>query len=102
MSGAKSRRRQRELGRQRDTRQRRAHATQQAQAHAAAKKAHQREGRHRIEAICLFVLAGIIAITHGFEHAGTIQLFNQGLEDLLLGFPMALLLTILGFVRLGT
>ena len=95
-------RRRRELERHRGKRRQRARETQAAQVRAAAVKARQRQKRHRIEAAALFALAAIIAITHFFEHAGTLQIASQGLEDLLLGYPMAAVLAIFGAIRLGT
>lgn len=102
MSKGKQRRRQRELERQRATRGRRAHETQRAQAEAAARTNLQRRRQHKIQGALLITLGAVIAVLHVFEHAGTVALMSQGLEDLLLGFPMAALLTLLGLIRLGT
>jgi di/tricarboxylate transporter len=50
----------------------------------------------------LVSLAIVIAVAHLFEHSGSLVLMSQGLEDLLIGFPTAALLAIIGLVRLGT
>ena len=98
----RSAKRRRELERQREKRRQLARETQAAQARAAAVKDRRQRTRHQIQAAALFALAAVIAVTHFFEHAGTIQIASQGLEDLLLGFPMAAVLALLGAIRLGT
>lgn len=61
----------------------------------------QRDRRHR-KAYALWIAAVVVAVSHVFEHTGTIQLMSSGLEDLLLGWPMAAVLAIIGGVVYGT
>ncbi|NUP30390.1 MAG: hypothetical protein HOV66_18715 [Streptomycetaceae bacterium] len=51
---------------------------------------------HRTFAIALFCLAVAIAVSHVLEHAGAFQLMSPGWQDLLLGYPTAGLLAIIG------
>jgi di/tricarboxylate transporter len=95
-------RRRHELERQREARRRSARETQAAQARATARRDLQRRTRHRVEGAVLVSLAIVIAVAHLFEHSGSLVLMSQGLEDLLIGFPTAALLAIIGLVRLGT
>jgi len=48
--------------------------------------------------ILLLVLAAVLVPTHLAEHAGAFDPLPGNLEDLLLGFPMAGVLGISGFV----
>lgn len=75
-------RRRREVERQREARKRRSHEAQSLQAQAVARKDLQRRKRHRIEAGVLFALGAIIAVTHGFEHAGSLRFVSQNVADL--------------------
>lgn len=45
--------------------------------------------------VCL-VLAPVIFITHVLEHVEVLRLMSPGLEDLLIGYPTAIVLAILG------
>lgn len=79
-----------------------ARETQRRQEIAAAQADwFQRERRHRA-AYALWVVAAVMAVSHVFEHAGTINLMSSGLEDLLLGWPMAGALAIVGGIVYGT
>ena len=102
MAQGKQRRREREVRRQRDTRRRRARSAEQAQAYAAAQKNTTRRRRRRVQGTVLISIAVIMAVLHFFEHAGTVTLMSQRLEDLLIGFPTAGLLAFVGTLRLGT
>ena len=55
-----------------------------------------------MEAFILFGLAILVAVGHIFEHGGAIRLMSPGLQDLLIGYPTAGLLAIMGAIRLGT
>lgn len=91
-----------EVERRRAGRQIDAQETQRQQAMAAARAEWaERERRHRM-AYALWVLAVILAVSHIFEHTGTINLMSSGLEDLLIGWPMAGLLAIVGGIVYGT
>ena len=56
--------------------------------------------RRRAAAWGLIGAGIVIGISHWFEHFGLIRIFSQGVEDLLLGYPMAALLTIFGLMLL--
>lgn len=55
---------------------------------------------HRIVGTLLLLVAVVLVPTHLAEHAGTLDPLPGNLEDLLLGFPMAGVLGISGFVAL--
>lgn len=97
-----SARRRRELARQRDARQQRAHQANLAQQAAAVRADLKQKRRHKIEAGICFGVAVLIAVTHLLEHGGAISIMSQGLQDLLIGYPTAALLALFGFIRLGT
>ena len=97
-----SARRRRELERQKEARQRRAHETQLSQAQAAARATLQEQHRHRMEAFILFGLAILVAVGHVFEHGGAIRLMSPGLQALLVGYPTAGILAVMGAIRFGT
>ena len=97
-----SARRRRELERQKEARQRRAHETQLSQAQAAARATIQEQHRHRMEAFIHFGLAILVAVGHVFEHGGAIRLMSPGLQDLLVGYPTAGILAVMGAIRFGT
>lgn len=91
-----------EVERRRAGRQVDARETQRQQEMAAARVEWvQRERRHRM-AYALWALAVVLAVSHIFEHTGTINLMSSSLEDLLLGWPMAGLVAIAGGIVYGT
>jgi hypothetical protein len=49
----------------------------------------------------LFTAGGVVGISHIMEHAGVFHVFSSGADDLVMGYPMALLLVVFGAVRLG-
>lgn len=57
--------------------------------------------RRRAVALVMFALAAVVASTHVLEHAGALRLFNPGLEDILIGFPTAFGLLVVGGIALG-
>ncbi len=76
--------------------------TQQQQAIAAAQLEFAERRRRHLIAYALWTVAFVMAVAHGFEHLGTFKLMSQGLEDLLLGWPMAGALGIVGGIVYGT
>ncbi|MHA3021617.1 hypothetical protein ACXPWS_15320 [Mycobacterium sp. BMJ-28] len=61
--------------------------------------AYRRERRRRF-AGWLFVAAGtVMAVVHGVTHLGRLQIV--GYQDLLIGYPMATLLVLAGFILVG-
>lgn len=53
-------------------------------------------------AYVLFTLAPIVIVTHILEHVGVFQLFSPGLEDVLVGYPTAFVMAVMGGIALGT
>ena len=53
-------------------------------------------------AYVMFAVAAVLAVSHVFEHFGTFQLMSPGLEDLLIGWPMAGMLAVSGAIIYGT
>ncbi len=91
-----------ELRRQKEKDDAQARETQRAQEAAAFRATWQRQQRRRALAYVLFVLAPVVIISHILEHGGVFQLFNPSLEDLLVGYPTAFLMVIVGAIFLGT
>ena len=52
-------------------------------------------------AITLWIVAAVMAVAHFFEHAGTFRVMANGAQDLLLGWPMAAMLALVGAVTYG-
>ncbi|HVB01529.1 MAG TPA: hypothetical protein VNE42_09755 [Acidimicrobiales bacterium] len=61
-----------------------------------------RKRRRHISAAIMWSVAACLAIAHLFEHTGTLRIMSLGLEDILIGWPMAGVLTITGAVVYGT
>jgi hypothetical protein len=57
--------------------------------------------RHLI-AYSLFVVAAVIAVLHFFEHAGAVRVMSAQAEDLLMGWPIAASLALVGGIVYGT
>lgn len=57
--------------------------------------------RRRRIAVFLFALGPLIAALHLVEHLGFVRFFNPGLQDLLIGYPTAILLLVLGGILWG-
>lgn len=75
--------------------------TQKQQAEAAARRAFQETRKRHAIAYGLFAVAAVIAVSHFFEHAGLIQPLPPALADLLIGWPMAALLALVGGIVYG-
>lgn len=89
------------LRRERKQDEARARETQLAQ-EVAHREAWERRRRRKVLAYVLFALALIVVVTHILEHAGVFQLFSPGLEDVLVGYPTAFVLVVMGAIALGT
>lgn len=96
--GRRERHQQRRRQRARDERARTTQA-QQDQA-AVLREAFARRARRRNTSMVLFAVAVVIAVAHFFEHMGVIKLFSPGLEDVLIGWPMAGVLALIAAIRL--
>jgi hypothetical protein len=79
----------------------RAHQTQVSQQQAARRKLTPAAYmRRRWLAYGLFSLAVLVAVSHVVEHGGYLRLLSPGMEDLLIGYPTAGLLAVLGAIVL--
>lgn len=75
----------------------RARETQEAQRQVRYRK----QRRRRALATVLFIVAGVLAVSHVFEHFGAFQVMSPGLEDLLIGWPMAGALAVVAGIMWG-
>lgn len=96
------RREQKQVERRQSAQAEQARETQKAQAEAAARREFQQSQKRHAIAYSLFAIAGVMAVSHFFEHAGAFQLLSPGLQDLLLGWPMAALIGLAGAIIYGT
>ena len=99
----KTRERRRPAPKQRNRRRETlARETQAAQRHAQKKKltlAGYR--RRRILGWSLVSLAIVVGVTHWLEHLGFFSFASSGVEDLVAGYPMAMLLGVAGAIVLS-
>ena len=101
--------RQLRRARQRVKRRREAHEERVRQVQRAEREAairgdfEQRQRRHRV-AYGLWVIAAVIAIAHWFVHLGVLRPItgSPGLDDLVIGWPIALVLAIVAAKIYGT
>ena len=49
----------------------------------------------------LFSAGAIVGVSHIVEHAGVFHVFSSGIDDFLIGYPMAGLLVVYGAIKLG-
>lgn len=101
MSASSKKRGQKDAARRQTLRSRRATMTQAQQEYARTQRDINRQlsgwSRRRIAAWALFGLALVIVVQHLLAHSGWQPLpFSMGWQDLLLGYPMAGLLAIVG------
>ena len=72
-----------------------------ANEHVAAKRSsHHSRRRRRLAGWSLIAFGVVVGVTHLMEHGGLFQLAPSGVEDLLMGYPMAMLLAVLGLAQL--
>lgn len=95
----------REVARRRSIRGKRAALTQAEQERAALQKQIDRQlagwSPRRVATWALFVLAAIVAVQHLLAHSGERPLpISMGWQDLLVGYPMAALLALVGLFLL--
>lgn len=62
---------------------------------------YRKQRRRRALATVLFIVAGVLAVSHVFEHFGAFQVMSPGLEDLLIGWPMAGALAVVAGIMWG-
>jgi uncharacterized membrane protein len=89
--------RRNQVARDHDTRQ-----MQQQQSIAAARRDWSQKRRRHAIAYVMLGIAALLAVSHAFEHFGMFHLMSAGLEDLLIGWPMAAVLAISGAIIYGT
>ena len=89
------------LARRQQARQAEARETQRQQAAAEARRAFAHRRHRHVAAFSIWALAVVMAVTHVFEHAGTLRIMSPGLEDFFIGWPMAAVLGIVGAVAYG-
>jgi hypothetical protein len=49
----------------------------------------------------LFTAGGVVGVSHIMEHARLFHVFSPGIDDFVIGYPMAGFLVIYGAIRLG-
>ncbi|TPW92137.1 hypothetical protein FKW78_24615 [Mycolicibacterium fortuitum] len=62
--------------------------------------AYRRQRRYRAAGWSLVGIGGVMAVAHVVTHLGRLHI--AGYQDLLLGYPMAGLLTLAGFIVVGS
>lgn len=60
---------------------------------------YQRERRRRIAGWALVGIGTVMALVHMITHLGKLQII--GMQDLLIGYPMAAVLILVGFLVMG-
>lgn len=95
-------RERRQLDRRKTAQRSGARETQAQQKVASAQLDLAHRHRRHMQAYALYGVAVVIAIGHFFEHANVFHLMSPGLEDLLIGWPIAALLALVGAMRYGT
>lgn len=63
--------------------------------------AYRRRRRRQVLATVLFGLAGLVLVSHLLEHVGVLRLMSPAAQDILVGYPTAGLLAIVGGIMLG-
>ncbi len=96
------RRERKAVARRRAGREHNAEETRRQQASATLRRGYAHKRRRHITAASMWAVAGVMAITHGIEHAGALRIMSPGLEDLLIGWPMAVVLALAGAFVYGT
>lgn len=101
--GRQGRRQRQQVERRRERRQAEARKTQEQQAEAAIRDDFSRRRRRHAIAYMLFILAGVIAFYHLFEHLDVVPAMtgSSGVDDIVVGWPMAGLLAITGAIKYG-
>lgn len=94
------RRERQQIKRRRSQREAEARETHARQARAALHKDFSRQRRRRAISCMLFILAGVMAVYHLFEHLDVVPPMtgSSGLDDLVVGWPLAGLLGITGAI----
>lgn len=86
--------------RKRDQQAARARETQASQRAAAAAAAWQVSRRRQVIALVLIAVGVIVGLSHLLQHLGLYKLMASGMADLLIGYPTAFVLAIVGLMRL--
>jgi cation transport ATPase len=75
--------------------------TQREQAAAAMRRDYLSRQHHHIAAFVLWGVAVTLAVTHFLEHLNLFQVMSSGLQDLLIGWPMAIVLALVAAIVWG-
>ena len=67
--------------------------------HERQRKLHEWRKRKQL-AGTLFVLGGLVGVSHLAEHLGAFTLYRSGVDDLVAGYPLAGLLIVAGAIKL--
>jgi hypothetical protein len=78
-----------------------ARETQRKQAEAAMRLKYINRRRHHIASFVIWGVAVILAVSHFFEHLNLFQVMSAGLEDVLIGWPLAIMLALVGAIVWG-
>lgn len=92
----------RDARRRAEARAAQAHAVQRQQDEAAQRRSEwERRRRRRFLAYALMALGAIVGGSHVLEHAGAFRLLpNPALQDIILGYPTAGVLVVVGLMML--
>jgi hypothetical protein len=80
----------------------RARVTQraQAEAHVSASTSYRARRNRRVLAVSMMVIGAFVGVSHWIGHLGVFHVASPGVEDLLIGYPTALLLVVGGAMLL--
>lgn len=77
-------------------------AEQQRRRDAERHERYSRRRRNRFFALGFLGLGALMGASHVLEHMGAFRILDPGWQDILLGYPMALMLIVVGGVLWGT
>lgn len=77
-------------------------AEQQRRRDKERQERYKRRRRNRILAVGFAALGVLTGLSHVLEHMGAFRILDPGWQDIALGYPMALLLLMVGGILWGT
>lgn len=90
----------RQSGRRKPSAQAKGTQVEQARAETLRTRSYATYRRRRFASWALIIAGVVVGVSHWFEHFGLIKIFSLGVEDLLIGYPTAALLAIVGLMFL--
>ena len=101
--GSRQRRQQRQVERRREQRRAQARQTQALQAQAVIREDFSRQRRRHAIALMMLILAVVIGVYHFFEHLDVVPAMtgNSKVDDVFLGWPIAMMLAVSAAVVYG-